>query len=540
MTKIPSSSNSRLFWIAAVGVVVFVYFFGLTIPLVGPDEPRYSQVAREMFERGDWVTPTLGGFNWFEKPALLYWLQIVSYNLFGVSEFSARFGSALFGLGTIAALWMVGRRVEKLEYPRVEFANWLALIAASSIGLIVFSRGASFDIILTFPITAAMACFFVYDLTQIPKDTGHAAKQHSAFRIFLPLFGFYFFIGIGLLAKGLIGAVFPFAIAAFYFLISRRLPSRAFFLSLVWGAAVALAVAATWYLPMYTRHGWEFIDEFFVQHHFQRYTSNKYLHPQPFYFFLWVLPLMTIPWLPFFLAAVWKFSKGAIYRRDSEAQIKGTIVADQFEKADRTDGTEDESQVSPRIPASSTPLLLFSTAWLLVPLVFFSFSGSKLPGYILPAVPPAIIITSLYLMEFVRSGERRAALVKALAMATFVVVVGIIIFALPRFAYMDSVKGLIEAANHGGYRAEKVLTLHTVSHNAEFYAAGRLVRDDKGRQKRLLGPAEVLQEIRKTDSGGALVIVPLEYKQQLADSPLLASDVIADNTELVIAYVRQR
>ncbi len=93
--------------LAAVSIVI-VYLIGLTFPLVGPDEPRYAQVAREMFERSDWITPTLGGFNWFEKPALLYWLQIASYHIFGVSEFSARFGSAIFGLLTILALWILG------------------------------------------------------------------------------------------------------------------------------------------------------------------------------------------------------------------------------------------------------------------------------------------------------------------------------------------------------------------------------------------------------------------------------------------------
>ena len=86
MTKL---AKSRWFWIVFVILTVAVYFSGLTIPLVGPDEPRYAQVAREMFERGDWITPTLGGSSWFEKPALLYWLQIASYNIFGVSELSS-------------------------------------------------------------------------------------------------------------------------------------------------------------------------------------------------------------------------------------------------------------------------------------------------------------------------------------------------------------------------------------------------------------------------------------------------------------------
>ncbi len=71
--------------------VCAAYFYGLgAAPLLGPDEPRYAQVAREMFARGDWVTPTLAGHTWFEKPALLYWLMEVAYWIFGVTEFAAR------------------------------------------------------------------------------------------------------------------------------------------------------------------------------------------------------------------------------------------------------------------------------------------------------------------------------------------------------------------------------------------------------------------------------------------------------------------
>src|SRR4051812_40319459 len=96
-------------WFGLLALTLFVYFYGLNIPFVGPDESRYAQVAREMLESGDWITPTLAGHNWFEKPALLYWLEIVSFHIFGINEFAARFGPALFGLGTIASLWILGR-----------------------------------------------------------------------------------------------------------------------------------------------------------------------------------------------------------------------------------------------------------------------------------------------------------------------------------------------------------------------------------------------------------------------------------------------
>src|SRR6478672_13259444 len=99
----------RWLWISLGVLTLLTYTVGLNFPLVGPDEPRYAQVAREMLERGDWITPTLGGHTWFEKPALLYWMIIASFKTFGVSEWSARLGPAICGLLTIVAVWCVGR-----------------------------------------------------------------------------------------------------------------------------------------------------------------------------------------------------------------------------------------------------------------------------------------------------------------------------------------------------------------------------------------------------------------------------------------------
>lgn len=483
-------------WVCLLALAVCTYFFGLTIPLLGPDEPRYAQVAREMFERGDWVTPTLGGFHWFEKPALLYWLEIAFFNVFGVSEWSARLGPALFGLGTIMSLWILGRKISKTESqkPKTDLANWLALISASTLGILVFSRGASFDITLTFPMTAAMVSFFSYDRSQ--KAT--------------PLISFYFFIGVALLAKGLIGILFPFGIVAFYYLLSRRLPNRKFVLSLFWGTLIAMAVAAVWYLPMYLRHGWEFVDEFFLQHHFQRFTSNKYKHPQPFYFFFWVLPLMTLPWLPFFFAGAWRTIRQLLISR---AGVEG--------------GDSD---------FFSRPILSFSVAWLVVPLIFFTFSGSKLPGYILPAVPPAILIAALLINELVPKRTWRY-IVTGIASATFVTTIVLLVAVVPRFADYDSVKSLIAAADERGFASSKVLTMHTISYNAEFYAAGRLIRDEDGQQRKLYGPSEVLSVAAGEDGKPVLVLVPLEYQHQLTNAAQLKTQLLKDNGELSIIAV---
>ncbi len=479
-------------WILLFGLALAAYFAGLNMPLVGPDEPRYAQVAREMFDRGDLITPTLGGYHWFEKPALLYWLQIGSYGLLGVGEFAARFGPALFGIGTVLSLWLLGRSAGTDK----RFSFWLTLIAASTLGIIVFAHGASFDIIVTFPMTAAMVSFFIFDQA---RSTGFK-------RTTLPLIFLYFFIGISLLAKGLIGIVFPFAIIGLYHLISWQVPNRRLIWSFFWGTIFAAVVAATWYLPMYMRHGYEFIDEFFLQHHFQRFTSNKYQHPQPFYFFFWVLPLMTIPWLPFFGAAVIRQLR-SIFIRQAAA-----ISPDQLN------------------------LRRFAWAWLLVPLVFFSLSGSKLPGYILPAVPAAVVITGLYIYDLVKGSLRWRNAVVVLAGLSFAGVIGAALIAAPRIAEQESVKSLISATNARGYTSEPVLMFLRISHNAEFYAAGRLVRDKDGRQLQISSSSELVDEIRAL-GGRALVLVPREHVSQLQGVQDTDSEIVGDNDEFIIALV---
>jgi len=486
-------------------LAVFAYFFGLTIPFLGPDESRYAQVGREMFERGDWLTPTLGGFNWFEKPALLYWLEIASYHVFGVNEFAARFGPAVFGLGIVASLYVLGK---KLVATNVEpettsdLPTTIALVAASSLGILAFAHGASFDIIITFPMTASLVSFFIW----------HSKNEtvEGANRVSISLVLFYVFIGVSLLAKGLIGAVFPVAIVIFYYLLSRKMPSRTFIFSLFWGGIVAVVVASVWYVPMYVRHGYEFIDEFFVQHHFQRFTSNKYQHPQPFYFFLVVLPLMILPWLPFFIASIWN------------------LIRDQIRAV----------SASPPPGVRPPNLLLFTFAWLLVPLVFFSFSGSKLPGYILPAVPAAVIFAAVYLDQLAVKNAKWNTITRLIALSVFIGIVILQLTVMPWFAPTDSVKTLVAAANSRGFTNDRILAFYSVDHNAEFYAAGRLIRDETGKQRAFYSIEEVAAFVATEPSKRVLVFVKLVDMGKLNIGGKLSVETIADNTEYAVALVR--
>src|SRR2546421_3435678 len=149
-----SALAKRAWFLLFIAIAAF-YLWGLgSLPLIGPDEPRYAEVAREMLARRDLITPTLGGLPWFEKPPLLYWMMMVSYRVLGVSEYAARLGAAICGLLTGAFVYLIGSafdvasrddRSEGAHLVQIGTGRWSALVWLSSIGAISLSRGASFD-----------------------------------------------------------------------------------------------------------------------------------------------------------------------------------------------------------------------------------------------------------------------------------------------------------------------------------------------------------------------------------------------------------
>ncbi len=513
---------------------------------MGPDESRYAQVAREMFLRGDLITPTLAGYAWFEKPVLLYWMMQAAFGLFGISEASARIGPAVCGLLTIGAVYLVGKRVRKISGdPALRgLGCWSALILATSPGIIVFSRAASFDIVITMSLTGALCLFF---LTEI---------EVSKTRRRWLMTGFYVFVGISLLAKGLIGVVLPLGIVALYLLLRRRFPGRSLLMSLVWGVPLALSVAAIWYGPVLVRHGWTFVDQFFIQHHFARYVSNRFGHPQPFFFYLLVIFPLALPWLVLSIDGL---------RRARRWNWRGETPTDKFR--------------------------VFTFAWVLVPLVFFSFSGSKLPGYIVPILPALALLGGERLARLVADrypnslmrimaatlilfamgamifaaiapavSASCAALIvapllgagvltfhfvrhnrfAAVAIATSIALsfVAALICGVAQFVPSQTTKYLLDRATERGYGSAPVYLLHEIDRGVEFYAAGRLAYDATGRLIKFEGAAQILSAADQ-NANQLLVIVPVEYIGQLTSLNGVKAETIADNGTLALVGLRR-
>jgi 4-amino-4-deoxy-L-arabinose transferase-like glycosyltransferase len=246
-----------------------VYFYDLSATgLLGPDEPRYASIAREMARSGDWITPRLWGAPWFEKPALLYWLSGLGFRLGLGTELAPRLPGALLAVAFLFFYWWTLRR---------EFgcrAAWLASLILGSTGMwVAYSQNGVTDIPLAATFSAAM-------LLALPWVARRDTRQ-------LPAAAAMF--GLAVLAKGLV----PLALAA-PLVMGRHVRDW-----LRWRVILPFfLVALPWYALCYWRNGWTFIHEFIVVHHFSRVTSGALMHERPAWFYLPILVAGLLPWTP--------------------------------------------------------------------------------------------------------------------------------------------------------------------------------------------------------------------------------------------------
>lgn len=332
-----------------LAICAFLFFFGLgAFGLVGADEPRYAQIAREMLARHDWIVPTLNGQPWLEKPVLLYWREMAAYSIFGVHDWAARVPSAIFATLLVIAVLLFMRRF------RAGSELDAAMIAASSAAVIGFAHGASTDMQLAAPFCVAMLAWW----------TWHETER----RLWLAVF--YALLAIGALAKGPVSPALAVLIVAAYAWLRR---DGKIFLRSLWlpGFAIFFAIALPWYVAVQIKVP-QFFRTFILQHNLERFGTNLYQHSQPFWYYIPVFLLAVLPWTALTLPALW------------DALRNGWAIL-----RSRREESADES--------AEDWLAQFLMIWILVPIIFFSISRSKLPGYILPAIPAAAMLTAAYL-----------------------------------------------------------------------------------------------------------------------------------------------
>jgi len=340
-----------------------------------------------MLARHDWVTPVLYGAPWLEKPPLYYWCTMLAYQATGgVSDTAARLPAAVLCSLLVIFIYVWARRFRR------GMQLDAALITASAAMMIGFGRAASTDMPLTVMFTVAMLSWY-----------GWYSSRRRGW-----LLAFFFFLALGTLAKGPV-AVFLVAIVLVVFAALRR--DGKLLVRTLWplGIAVYLAVAAPWFIAV-ERANPEFLRVFFLQNNVERFTSNLYHHPQPFWFYLPVALVALVPWTVFAIAAVvdairdWRFSA--------------------------------------QQPAGEEDFRLYLVLWLLVPILFFSFSESKLPGYILPAIPAGTILLADFILRRERENPKPAlwlAFLHGLLCAAMLVAALIVPFKLLKLALPTTV-----------------------------------------------------------------------------------------------------
>jgi len=361
--------------LTVAGFCCFLFYFGLSaFGLVGADEPRYAQVAREMLERHDLVTPTLYGKPWLEKPPLYYWRAMEEYWIFGVSDWAARLPSATAASFMLVVIYFFLRCYR----PGSQLEG--ALMTAASAGVIAFARGAGTDMLLTSAFVTGMLLWF----------TWYAGGR----RLWLVLF--YLLIAVGTLAKGPVAPALAALIIVAFSLAQRetRLIVRTVWLP---GVLLFLAVSLPWYVAVELRNP-QFLREFILQHNLGRFTSNMYHHKQPLWYFVPVLLLGAMPWTALVVAGWVETIKGW-QRQPAALPSKTDLPPQQTEN-----GFAGQSGLDGAPTARSAALPKFLLIWAAVVTVFFSISASKLPGYILPAVPASTVLAADWVTRRERLG----------------------------------------------------------------------------------------------------------------------------------------
>ncbi|MCG6156278.1 ArnT family glycosyltransferase [Rubinisphaera margarita] len=376
-----------------------VFFFNLGgARLFDEDEPKNAECGREMHERGDWIVPTYNYELRTDKPIMLYWLMLTSFEVFDVSEFSARLPSAIMATGTVLLVYHIGRMM---------FGHavglWGGLILASGLMFVTSSRISTPDATLISFITLSI---FLFVRSQVRTEKGWATPDETQGpRAFMPqrYWGFlalYAVMGLAVLTKGPVGFLLPCAVIGLYlmcragapylpvgldwrkpfdladellhYLVSFFAPSR--FFPALWAmrpltlVAVLALVALPWYITVGIVTDGAWLEGFLGGHNVGRFSSAMEGHSGPIFYYVVAIMAGFFPWSVFLPITLYL----AVMKRWKWPQDHQG--------------------------------LLFLLCWAGVYVVFFSIAQTKLPNYVLPAYPPLALLTAWMLVRW-QEGE---------------------------------------------------------------------------------------------------------------------------------------
>lgn len=316
-----------------------------------PDEPRFAEASRQMLQRHDFLTPYFNGVPRYEKPVLLYWLQVPAYLLFGPTELAGRLPSAIAGVGCVVLLYLLGLRVTTRRAALIG-----ALALATSFRFIVFGRQGLTDV--------PLICFMLAALYGFQRATEAAGDRRWALAAWAS-------VGLAALTKGPV-ALLPPSIWMAYRAAIGDVPSIRRIRPIA-GSLIAAAVVLPWYIAMVVLHGRDFTNFALGHEILSRFLSeDSFAPPRGFLYYLKVWPGDAAPWSAYAIAAAgwsaWRWR--GLEPRDRQA-------------------------------------IAMCLSWFAVVFLVFSASQSKVPHYVLPAYPAAALLVGVFIDAMDR--ERRTA-----------------------------------------------------------------------------------------------------------------------------------
>ncbi len=359
---------------ALVATVALALFLDLGRPAFwDPGESRYAETVREMLLTGNWVGPTLNLARYYDKPPGYFWVVAGAFAALGRDEWAARVPSALAGALTIALV--VGFAWRRIG---ARAALGAGLVLATAAQFVALGRSVRMDMLLTLLTTATLLQAFA--IWERRSDANPTTARHT-WPLYVPA-------AIGLLVKGPVAALLPLLVGVAFLAATRTLPRLERFRP-GFASFAALAALAAWYTIAAIRTP-DYLWTFLVQHNFGRFVGRALAgHPEPIWFYVWVLPVTFLPWTLVLPGALRHAARRA--RRGNALQ---------------------------------TFLLL----WCVVPFVFFTLSRAKLATYLLPIFPALAMLVAAYLDRVLRAPAATAA--RALAIPALAWTAGLTVVAL--------------------------------------------------------------------------------------------------------------
>jgi 4-amino-4-deoxy-L-arabinose transferase-like glycosyltransferase len=375
-----------------IGWIAFIWRLG-SVGLVDETEPLFAEAARQMVVTGDWITPYFNQETRFDKPPLIYWLMAIAYQILGVNEWAVRLPSALSAIVLMGFVFFtllyftVPQSANSSEIPEptrnIPRKAWFCAglggaIAALNFQTIAWGRIGVSDMLLSACMGIALLAFFWgYASSQSLQNsenqfiTPRASKGLTADIWYII---FYIFIALAILAKGPVGIVLPGLIIGSFAIYLGKVKELSREIKPLRGILIITTIALPWYILVILANGQTYIDTFFGYHNFERFTNVVNNHSAAWYFYFLVLLAGFAPW--------------SIYLPIAIARLR-------FWKRSRL-------QTQPR----ANHLGLFALFWLSSIFIFFTVAVTKLPSYILPALPAAAILVALFWSEEIFKNNR--------------------------------------------------------------------------------------------------------------------------------------